>query len=71
MKKVTIEITESGWQTKIEINGQTYIQNYVGTKTGANADCCLDDFPIPDNLYEAIAFSSLQIDTMKSLKKIK
>lgn len=36
-KKVTIEITEDGWETKLEINGKTYIEKYERDSSGAKA----------------------------------
>lgn len=58
MKKVTVTvtITDKGWETKIDIGGQIFIEKHEMTRTGAKmVESNLDrQSDIPEELQEAL-----------------
>ena len=68
-KKVTIEVTEDGWETKIELNGKTYIEKHKRANFGSES--YEGDFEaessLSDELYDALS-SFPQYDIMEALR---
>lgn len=68
-KKVTIEITENGWETKVELNGKTYIEKHKRTNFGSEGyeGNFEDEDDLTDELYDALS-GFAQHDIMQALR---
>jgi hypothetical protein len=69
MKKVTIEVTENGWETKLEINGETFIEKHERTDTGAKGyeGNFEEEEEITDEMIDALQ-GFAQYDIMNALR---
>lgn len=70
MKKVTIEITPSGWTTTVQLGEKTIVERHVRCLTGAkgiegNFEDSIDD----ENLYNALS-GFAQYDIMIALNEL-
>jgi len=68
-KKVTIEVTENGWSTTVEINGKTHVEKHIRTSYGSK--CVLGDFEMNDELSDELYGSLtdfINMDIMSALK---
>ena len=66
-KKVTIEISENGWETKVEIDGKTYIEKHRRTNLGSKSIEGDFENELTGELYEALS-GFAQYDIMEALK---
>lgn len=68
-KKVTIEITAEGWESKVEINGETYTEKHRSTRIGTEGyeGNFEDEEELTDDLCDALGGFS-QYDIMLALK---
>jgi len=70
MKKVTIEVTEKGWKTTVELDGRIFTEKHEATRTGAK--CIEGNFennePIGDKLLEALQGFAMY-DIMNGLQR--
>jgi len=70
-KKVTITITETGWETKVELEGKTYIEKHERTSSGAKGvEGNFEQTDLPDELVEQITTGSASYDIMRALAEI-
>ena len=68
-KKVTIEVTKNGWETKVELNGKTYIEKHKRTNFGSERyeGNFEDEDGLTDELYDALG-GFAQHDIMQALR---
>ena len=68
-KKVTIEVTENGWETKVELNGKTYIEKHKRTNFGSEGveGNFENEDELTDELYDALS-GFAQHDIMQALR---
>lgn len=68
-KKVTIEVTENGWETKVEVNGKTYIEKHEADQFGAKGveGNFEEEEELTDEMVDALG-GFAQYNIMKALR---
>jgi len=69
--KVTIEITEFGWETKVNLDEKQYIEKHERTSFGSSGvfGNFEDEENLPDGLYDAL-LDGCPYDIMRELGNI-
>lgn len=74
MKKITLEITDQGWTTTVQVDNKTFIEKYVSTHNGVSAKSIEGNMEIeeglPEGIYDALD-NFFPLDCMQSLQELK
>lgn len=68
-KKVTIEVTENGWETKVELNGKTYIEKYKRTSFGSEG--YEGDFENEEDLTDELYYALDEFEPHNIMKALR
>lgn len=70
MNKVTVEITDNGWTTTVEINGKKFVEKHKKTRFGAESTKgnFENQEEISEELYEAVSSGFYAYNVMLALK---
>jgi hypothetical protein len=68
-KKVTIEITEDGWQTTLELNGKTYTEKHKRNSTGAESvkGNLSEESDLTEEIIDAVTGGFKEYEIMRAL----
>lgn len=74
MKKITLEITDQGWTTTVQVDNKTFIEKYVSTHNGVSAKSIEGNMEIeeglPEGIYDVLD-NFFPLNCMQSLQELK